>query len=61
MTDAQALEIGRIFVKGEACITCRHFKSSDCMDSLIRWTSCVVQNGKAPYEECRGIKQEDGK
>jgi len=60
MTDAQALEIGRIFVKGEACVTCPHLKSTSVMDSLIWWTSCDVTNGKAPYEECRGIKKEDG-
>lgn len=61
MTDSQALEIGRIFVKGEACVRCQHLKSYSVMDSLIGWVSCDVQNGKAPYEACLGIKKEEGK
>ena len=59
MTPEQALEIGRIFVDGEACEGCMHLRLRFFVDD--GWTSCDVQNGKAPYEECRGIEKEDGK
>ena len=60
VTESQALEIMGIFVKVEACVMCPHFKikTSDNLGPFIGWTSCGVTNGKAPYEECRGIKKE---